>query len=166
MSVTTNREAPFSLVLRREIAAPRAAVWRCWTEAHLLQQWYCPKPWTVPEAEIDLRPGGRMNCVMQGPDGTRIEVKGIWLAIEPETRLIFTDAYAEGFLPQPDSFMTGFVELADAPDGGTALTWGARHRNEADVQKHLEMGFEEGWKAASNQLDELARRIAARDTAA
>ena len=56
-----------TLVIERVLGAPRTAVWRCWTEADLLKQWFCPKPWEVAEADFDLRPGGRMNCVMQGP---------------------------------------------------------------------------------------------------
>ena len=32
------------LTLERTLAAPRAAVWRCWTDPELLKQWFCPKP--------------------------------------------------------------------------------------------------------------------------
>ena len=46
------------LVLTRLLQAPRAAVWRCWTEPALLGQWFAPKPWTTPEVSLDLRPGG------------------------------------------------------------------------------------------------------------
>lgn len=70
---------PAEHVLRlvRTLTAPRAAVWRCWTEPELLQQWFCPQPWTVPEADFDLRPGGRMNTVMAGPNGERVDNQGI-----------------------------------------------------------------------------------------
>ena len=149
-----------TLVLDRVIAAPRDAVWRCWTETDLFKQWYCPAPWTVPEADFDLRPGGRMNCVMQGPDGERIETTGCWLEIVAPEKLTFTDAYTEGFMPQPESFMTGFVRFADQGPEETHLTWGARHTSEDDAKKHLEMGFDEGWNAAASQLETLARQVA------
>lgn len=160
MATTRIEDNGLTLVLERDIDAPRSAVWRCWTEADLLRQWYCPAPWTVPAADFDLRPGGRMNCTMQGPEGERIEVQGIWLEIVPEERLVFTDAYTEGFMPQPDAFMTGFVELSDKSDGSTRMIWGARHSNKADVDKHLEMGFKDGWTAASAQLADIARSLA------
>ena len=35
------------LVLNRLLKAPRAALWRCWTEPALLKQWFCPAPWTI-----------------------------------------------------------------------------------------------------------------------
>ena len=150
------------LVIARILDAPRHAVWRCWTEAELLKQWHCPKPWSVPQADLDLRPGGRFDTVFAGPEGERHENKGIWLEILPETRLVFTDFFTEGFIPQGEGFMTGFVELSDAPGGKTKFIWGARHRNAETTQKHLEMGFEEGWSIAAEQLETTARSITAK----
>jgi uncharacterized glyoxalase superfamily protein PhnB/uncharacterized protein YndB with AHSA1/START domain len=147
------------LTLKRTLAAPRAAVWRCWTEPELLQQWFCPKPWTVPEADFDLRAGGRMNTVMAGPNGERVENKGMWLEIEPMRRLVFTDAFTEGFVPAAQPFMTGVVELADASDGGTHFTWSARHANAQASAQHREMGWEAGWNAATDQLVALAQTL-------
>ncbi len=159
MASTRTEDNGLTLILERDIGAPRNTVWRCWTESDLLRQWYCPAPWTVPEADFDLRPGGRMNCTMQGPAGERIDVLGVWLEIVPEERLAFTDAFTEGFMPRADSFMTGFVHLSDNDDGTTRMIWGARHTNEADVEKHLQMGFKDGWTAASAQLDDLAKSL-------
>lgn len=150
-----------TLSIERRISAPRSVVWRCWTEPGLLRQWYCPKPWRVTEAEIDLKPGGRMNVAMGGPDGEAIAVKGCLLAVETERRLVFTDAFTEGYMPQPDSFMTGVVEFEDAEGGSaTAMRWSARHATEDAVKRHLDMGFEAGWNAAADQLDELAASLA------
>jgi predicted 3-demethylubiquinone-9 3-methyltransferase (glyoxalase superfamily)/uncharacterized protein YndB with AHSA1/START domain len=148
------------LEIERTIGAPRDAVWRCWTETALLRQWFCPKPWTVTKADFDLRPGGRMNNVMQGPDGTEVASEGMWLEIEHGCKLTFTDAFTEGFVPAESTFMTGYVELADEPDGSTRLVWGARHATVDIKQKHLEMGFEKGWSIASDQLEEVAKSIA------
>ncbi len=156
MTVTRTEDNGLTLILDRLIAAPRAVVWRCWTEANLLEQWYCPAPWRATEAELDLRVGGRMNCVMQGPAGERVEVVGCFLEVIDRERLTFTDAYTEGFKPRPSSFMTGFVHLSDEGEGQTRMIWGARHSNLEDAQKHLDMGFEDGWTAASAQLETLA----------
>ena len=161
---TTDKDADrHTLVIERHLRAPRAAVWRCWTEAALLKQWFCPKPWIVAEADFDLRPGGRMNTVMQGPEGERIENEGCWLEIMPEERLTFTDSFAEDYRPRAEPFMTGFVRLSDHADGGTQMTWGARHATEAAMRQHLDMGFEQGWAAAAGQLEDLARRVAGLD---
>ena len=149
----------YTLKIERTLQAPRVAVWRCWTETDLFRQWFCPLPWTVPDADFDLRPGGRMNSVMAGPQGERIDNVGMWLEIVPPSRLVFTDAFSENYMPRPDPFMTGFVVLTEAPDDITRMVWGARHASEAAMQKHLAMGFEEGWRAAADQLERLARQI-------
>lgn len=151
--------ASHDLVIRRTLAAPRAAVWRCWTEPELLKQWYCPKPWTVPEADFDLRPGGRFNTTMAGPNGERAENTGVWLEVVPMERLAFTDAFTEGFIPRAESFMTGYVWLSDGPDGTTEFVWGARHTSDEQVKQHREMGFEAGWNAAADQLEALAKSL-------
>ena len=96
---------------------------------------------------------------MEGPEGERIEIVGMLLEVVPEERLTFTDGYSEGFMPQADPFMTGYVRLADVGEGKTAMVWGARHTSEEDRQKHLEMGFEQGWSTAAGQLNDLAKSL-------
>ncbi len=147
------------LLLGRIIDAPRHAVWRCWTEEELLKQWYCPKPWSVPEADLVVRPGGRFNTVFAGPEGERMENKGMWLEIVPETGLVFTDFFTENYVPQGEGFMTGYVELSDTEDGKTRFIWGARHRNAETAKQHLEMGFEQGWGTAADQLEDVAQSL-------
>ena len=148
-----------SLSVSRTISAPRSAVWRCWTEPDLLKQWFCPKPWTVPEADMDVRPGGRMNIIMAGPTGERMETVGCYLEVLPMQRLVFTDAFSEEFMPCAEPFLTSMVELADAQNDTTQLVWTARHATPEARSRHLEMGFENGWNAALDQLDELARSL-------
>ncbi|MFN3959640.1 MAG: VOC family protein [Parvularculaceae bacterium] len=152
-------EDALTLVLDVTIEAPRASVWRCWTEAPLLKEWHCPKPWRVESADLEARPGGRFNTVFAGPAGERHENTGMFLAVEPMARLVFTDGYREGFIPAPQRFMTGFVEFSDDGEERTRMVWGARHATEADAKTHLEMGFRDGWKAAAQQLEDLARTL-------
>ena len=149
----------FTLKIERSISAPRSIVWQCWTDLALFKQWFCPKPLQVTKAEFELCPGGRMNTLMEGPDNARVDSKGVWLEVIPFSRLVFTDAFTEGFIPTAEPFLTWFMELSDVSDESTKLTWCARHRSMADVKRHLEMGFEEGWNTAIDQLDELAQRV-------
>lgn len=150
-----------TLVLDVTLDAPRASVWRCWREAALLKEWYCPKPWRVESADLDLRPGGRFNTVFAGPNGERHDNKGAFLEVEPLSRLVFTDAYTEGFIPTDAHFMTGFVDLSDEGPARTRMIWGARHGKRETLQQHLDMGFEAGWGSAARQLEETASRLPA-----
>ena len=147
------------LSISKTIDAPVEIVWRCWSETELLKQWYCPKPWSVPEADLVVKPGGRFNVTMAGPEGERMDLVGSFLEVVPLKRLVFTDAYAEGFMPRPDSFMTGVVELSNLGSGKTKMVWSARHATPESKQQHLEMGFEQGWNAAADQLNDLAKSM-------
>lgn len=98
-----------------------------------------------------------MNTVISGPDGERMDGKGIWLEVDPMRRLVFTDSFTEGFVPAPDPFMTAEVLMADAPDGGTQLVWSARHADAEALNRHRDMGWEAGWNTAVDQLEALAR---------
>ena len=67
------------LVLTRLVAAPREKLYRAWTEPGLLKQWFAPRPYTTPMAELDERPGGANLIVMRGPDGKDMPNRGVYL---------------------------------------------------------------------------------------
>jgi uncharacterized protein YndB with AHSA1/START domain len=147
-----------TLTLDRVLAAPRAKVWRCWSEPKLIEHWFCPQPWRCARAEIELRPGGRFRTVMNGPNGEVVDSTGVVLDVAPGARLVFTDAYVEAWDPSPKPFMTAMVTLADAP-GGTRYIARAAHWSAADRKAHEEMGFQEGWGRAADQLERLAASL-------
>jgi uncharacterized protein YndB with AHSA1/START domain len=150
--------ADHELVLTRLIPVPRAKLWRCWTEPELLKQWFCPKPWRVTVADLDVRPGGYSRITMQGPNGETSPGDGVYLEVVPNERLVFTDAYTAGWRPTEKPFMTGIVTFEDE-GGQTRYTARARHWSAADREAHEKMGFHEGWGMATDQLTELARRL-------
>lgn len=157
---------PYELTLDIVIRAPKAAIWRCWTEPDLLKKWFCPKPWSVTEVDMDLRVGGLFRTKMQGPgpDGQIMtqDGPGVFLEVISQEKLVFTDAFTPGWIPVGKPFMVAEVILLDGPsDGTTHYIAKARHWNAEDYEAHEKMGFHEGWKAAADQLEVLAQQIAA-----
>ncbi|WP_118138435.1 SRPBCC family protein [Oceanicella sp. SM1341] len=146
------------LVLDRLLAAPRAAVWRCWTEPDLLKQWYCPAPWTIASAQVDLRPGGASHIVMRSPEGEEFPNRGVYLEVEEGSRLVFTDAYTEAWVPSAKPFFTGIITLADEGAGTRYIARG-RHWSAEDCETHDKMGFHEGWGKSADQLEALAATL-------
>ncbi len=144
------------LVLRRHLKAPRAAVWRCWTEPDLMMRWFTPKPWETVRVEADLRPGGTSLVVMRSPEGDEVPNRGVYLEIVPGEKLVFTDAFTEAWRPAEKPFMTAIVTLADSGEGGTEYTATARHWTVADREAHEKMGFHDGWGKAADQLEDAA----------
>jgi uncharacterized protein YndB with AHSA1/START domain len=146
------------LVLERELDAPAAALWACWTQPGLLERWFCPVPWRATDVEIDLRPGGRFNTVIRGPGGEAMPGRGCYLEVVPERRLAWTDALTEGFRPGGEPFMTGIVTF-DPVAAGTRYRAVVLHATEEARAKHEAMGFAEGWGKATDQLLALARTL-------
>jgi uncharacterized protein YndB with AHSA1/START domain len=156
--------SPHVLTLQRTLSAPRAAVWRCWTEPELIKLWFCPVPWRVTALQAELRAGGMFHTRMEGPgpDGRPMtnDGPGCYLLVEPMQRLVFTDAFVGDWVPgRAKPFMVGDVTFADAPGGGTLYRAMARHWSAEDCEAHEKMGFHDGWGKAADQLEALARTL-------
>jgi len=146
------------LVLTREIDVPPAAVWAAWTDPEKLKQWFTPRPWTTPECEIDLRPGGIFRTVMRGPDGEEGGGAGCYLEVIPNQRLVWTAALGPAFRPNPPEELAFTAIISMEPTAsGTRYTAAVMHAEPAAAAKHAEMGFFDGWGAALDQLVELVR---------
>jgi uncharacterized protein YndB with AHSA1/START domain len=159
---TTIDIAPSSdreLVLARIINAPRANIWRCWTEPELVTQWFVPKPWSVPRAEMDVRPGGSCLIVMADPDGNEYPNPGVYLDVVPNEKLVFTDAFTSAWQPSGKPFMVGIVTLEDAGEGRTRYVATVRHWTVEGREQHEKMGFHEGWGICAERLETLAKSL-------
>ena len=146
------------LMLTRLIDAPREKLYRAWTDATLLKQWFAPLPYTTPVAELDVRPGGSAFIVMRGPDGKDLPNRGTYLEVVPNQRLVSTDAYVKAWEPSEKPFMTLILTFEDEA-GKTRYTARARHWTVADREAHEKMGFHQGWGICTDQLTALVARI-------
>ena len=146
------------LTLTRVIEAPRALVWKAWTDPEHLKTWWAPAPYTTPECEMDVRPGGVFRTVMRSPDGTEHPGDGVFLEVVPYKRIVFTDALVAGWRPVGNPFMTAIITLEER-DGGTVYTAHVLHKDEADRARHEEMGFHQGWGKCVDQLAALAMKL-------
>ena len=146
------------LVLARRLDASPDAVFRCWAEPELMKRWFTPPPWRTTHVETDLRPGGASLVVMEGPNGERVENRGVYLAVEPGRRLVFTDAFTCAWVPSGKAFMV--AEATFEPDGdGARYVARVRHWSAEDKAAHEAMGFHAGWGAVAEQLEAVARTL-------
>jgi uncharacterized protein YndB with AHSA1/START domain len=142
-SLTFKPNPKLDLVLERTLDVPRELVWTAWTTPKHIREWFVPKPWTITDCEIDLRPGGVFRSVMRSPEGQEFPNIGCYLEIVPNERLIWTDALLPGYRPAENPFFTAILSL-ESQGSGTRYTAIALHRDEDGRKKHEEMGFQEG----------------------
>jgi len=145
------------LVLTRLIDAPRALLYRAWTDPEMLKQWFAPLPYTTPHAELDVRPGGANLIVMRSPDGQDMPNRGVYLEVVPNEKLVFTDAFTDAWVPSPKPFMTVILTFEDE-GGKTRYTARVRHWTAEDKETHEKMGFHQGWGICADQLTALVTR--------
>ena len=158
MTSDNEPQVEHELVVTRLIDVPRYKLFRCWTEPALLVQWFTPPPWKTIHAETDVRTGGSSYIVMQGPDGTEMPSRGVYLEVVKNEKIVFTDAYTSAWTPSGKPFFTGVLTFEDegGQPGKTRYTARARHWNAEDAKAHEAMGFYVGWGIATDHLAALA----------
>jgi len=147
------------LEISRFVAAPRARVWQAWADPKILAQWWCPRPWATEVRAFEFRVGGAFHTFMRGPDGGESDNPGCFLEIVPQQRIVFTSMLTGGWRPAtPWMAMTAIFSMADE-NAGTRYVARVLHKDGADSQRHVEMGFFDGWGTCMTQLEEVARKL-------
>jgi uncharacterized protein YndB with AHSA1/START domain len=141
-----------TIVIERELEAPRELVWKIWTDPDEVTRWWGPEHFTTPreKIEFDLRPGGVCRLTMVGPDGEEYPSDGHFGVVEPPERLSFGEDTSEH--PLIESGETT-VELLDLGSNRTKLVITSRMICAAEL---IEMA-QAGW---GSQLDKLQRHRA------
>jgi uncharacterized protein YndB with AHSA1/START domain len=83
--------------------APRDVVFAAWTEPERLKQWWGPGFFETVFAEVDLRPGGRYELLLE-PGSMRLV--GEFREVTPPRRLVYTWRWVEGVPDTRESLVT------------------------------------------------------------
>ena len=144
------------LVIVREFDAPLEQVWEAWTESHLLDMWWAPKPWKAQTKTMDFREGGSWLYCMVGPEGPGSWCRADFKKISTHKSFTAIDAFCDenGNINQDFPIMHWKNEFSET-DSGTKVEVEISYSSVADIEKMLEMGFEEGFTSALGNLDEL-----------
>ena len=136
------------LDLSRVVKAKPGAVFDAFTQSEQMKKWWGPEGMSCPKADIDLRPGGRYETLMQAPDGTTHDVRGTFTTIEPGKKVAYTWAWYTDDKPGHETTVT--VEFAET-DGGTEVR--LHHEgfaDQGDCDRH-----NQGWSSSLNCLEKL-----------
>lgn len=157
--MATNADATWSLdreiVLSRVYDAPRALVFKAWTEKEHLTEWFCPKGFTKTTHEIDVRVGGRWRFDMFGPDGKQYPNRIVYLEIQAPDRLVYD--HGRDIDDDPTRFRVT-VTFDEQSNGKTVVTM--RQLHPTQQQRHAVIGFgavEIGYTTIDNLATHLAR---------
>jgi|SRR5580658_1098034 uncharacterized protein YndB with AHSA1/START domain len=150
---------PKPLVLSRWFAAPRDLVFAAWSSADHLKRWFSPETFSVPDADVDFRPGGVFDLCMRSPAGQDFWQRGHFTEVAPHDRLAFTTSVAVGGAKRFTSRTTVTFE-ADAD--GTRMTVRQEYELHDSSFRFAIDGAPEGWRTT---LDKLERELASLEAA-
>ena len=152
------------IALERIIRAPRTVVWRAWTVASRLEQWWVPAPARSRVDRLDVRPGGGFVTRLSD-DGVHFtpHMDACFIIVDDLERIVFTNAIDSAWRPanpEPVS-MTAEITFEDHPEG-TVYRAVVRHGDPGARERHEKLGFADGWTSVTAQLAALAESEAAR----
>jgi uncharacterized protein YndB with AHSA1/START domain len=146
------------LTITRVFDAPRALVFKVWTDPKHLAQWWGPQGFTNPVCKFDARVGGELRIHMRGPDGAVYPMKGVIREFAPPERLVFTSIAIDA---AGNHLLEGVTTvLFDEQNGKTKLTVHAEAVAVGELAKAYLQGMEMGWTQSIDKLEAYLARTA------
>ena len=161
---TTTDKAQVTLPSEREVKvtrsfrAPKALVYRAYTEPELVRQWLLGPPgWSMPVCEMDVRVGGRYRWRWRNDeDGNEFGFTGTFREVQPAARLVHSEAYDPGTVGGGYPGQDALVIVTVAEGGGTTsvttlIDFGSKEARDAAVGTGMTDGMEQSYQL----LDQL-----------
>jgi uncharacterized protein YndB with AHSA1/START domain len=156
----TNETVDRRLVVSRSYDAPRALVFAAWTEPEHMKHYWGPDGWTLPDCDVDPRPGGAFSYTMRSPEGEEHRVEGTIGEIDPPRLIIILNELGGDGNHPPVRVKT--TVTFEEQDGRTLVSVDTIASAAADTIDAATDGMEPGW---SQHLDRLGTYLESVDQA-
>jgi uncharacterized protein YndB with AHSA1/START domain len=154
-------KAAKTVYITREFDADLSLVWDAFTKAEILDQWVAPAPYVAKTKYMNFEVGGKRFYAMVGPDGQEGWLLQRYTSISPKTNFKLFNAFADKDgnpqLPGSDWDYTFSEE-----NGKTKVSITVYNESLARMEKMIEMGFTEGFKASMSNLENLLTTLSQR----
>lgn len=137
----------------REFDADLSLVWDAFTKAEILDQWNAPKPFRAKTKVMDFKEGGRRFYAMISPEGQERWLLQKYISIRPKTYFKMFNAFAD---PNENPELPGsdWDYTFSEKNGVTTVKITIFNESRERMERMIEMGFTEGYKAALKNLDD------------
>lgn len=148
------------LTVTRTFDASLELVWRAWTEAELLDQWWAPKPWQSKTKYMDFKEGGTRLYAMVGPDNEEHWGITTYTSIERPDAFAGEDAFCDKNGVINNSFpVAKFENRFKENSHRTTVTIITEYTSEEQLEQIVKMGMKEGLSMAFENLDDVLKKI-------
>lgn len=164
VQTVTKDPSALTMTITAEFAATPERVWQLWADPRQLERWWGPPMYPATVTVYDLRPGGRADYHMTGPEGD--QPRAYWLVdeVEPPHRLVLRDGFSNEDGTPNDQFPVVVIRVAIEPIDAdhTRMSITTTFPSTEALEQLLTMGMQEGMALAVGQIDAiLAERPAA-----
>ncbi len=140
------------LSIDRIVDAPRALVFKAWTEPEQLLKWCYLEALKATKTEIDVHTGGHWNIDLQMPDGEKITVRRVYREIVETERIVFYEMCSAGDKVMLDGTHTIVFEDLGSKTKITVT---------CDLAKPFDADNQQGWSGGWSELfDHLSVHLA------
>jgi uncharacterized protein YndB with AHSA1/START domain len=142
---------PSSLLISRTYPASVERVFKAWTDANQLGQWFAPTDDYTTRASVDLQVGHEYRIAITHKGGNVHTILGTYRLIDPPRKLVYTWRWEGG--PMADTLVT--VDFAPEGEATKVTITHEQFTNTEDRDKH-----NEGWNGCLNRLQRTLTTVA------
>jgi uncharacterized protein YndB with AHSA1/START domain len=156
---TSRKIQPAPLRVSRIFSAPRETMFKAWSSADHVKRWFCPSGYSVPQATVEMRIGGRFEVCMRSPEGMEHWTKGMFTEVVAPERLTIDHHVIDPCGGGPLFSAVTQVRFS-AAEGGTRMDVVQTYTvfDAAQVEPMLK-GAPEGWRQTLDKLEAEVARI-------
>lgn len=145
-----------SILVSREYDAPLPSVWNAFTISNVLDRWWGPAPWRCETKNMNFTVGGQWLYAMVGPENEKHWACMNYKTIDHQKNVEIEDAFCDenGNINHDLPVSNGQISFTETRNG-TRVEFTMKYPTEEDVNKLIDMGFEEGITICYDQLNEL-----------
>jgi uncharacterized protein YndB with AHSA1/START domain len=143
------------IVATRDFAAPRALVWKVWTEGEHVIRWFGTSGQNNKITAFDVRPGGKWRIESHEPDGQVYIFLGEYREVEPPSKLVWTFGMENMFFGKTLVETHTFEE----ENGITHYRSVSVFDNVEDRDGMVASGMEEGMRHGFTVMDEILAEL-------
>lgn len=148
------------IFVTRNFEAPLEMVWEAWTDPSMLDQWWAPRPWKTETKSMQFEKGGSWLYAMAGPNNERHWSRADYQEIIPFKSFTGHDFFCdEHGTINPDMPANKWVVEFESAGKATIVKVELTFGNAEDMEKIIQMGFEQGFAMAHDNLDELLKKL-------
>lgn len=152
-----------SIMVTKEFDADLDMVWKAWTTADLLDQWWAPRPYQNKTKSLDFREGGRWLYCMISPQNDVHWCYADYQAIDSKHSFSWIDAFCDENGVKNNTLPgTAWNNEFKATGETTTVHITISHERLEDLEAIIAMGFKEGFTMGLGNLDELLASMRSR----